>query len=37
MSGNLDYLNCVDFEDPGDIIKVVCILLNWKLTYKSKT
>lgn len=23
MSENLDYFNCVDFEDPGDVIKVV--------------
>lgn len=37
MSGNLDYLNCIDSEDPGDIVKVVCILLNYKLSYKSKT
>lgn len=28
MSENLDYLHCIDFEGPGDIIKVVCILLN---------
>lgn len=28
MSGNLDYFNCIDFEDPGDIIKVVYLLLN---------
>ena len=27
-SGNLDYFNCVDFEDPGDVIKVVYLLLN---------
>lgn len=29
MSENLDYFNCVDFEDPGDVIKVVYLLLNW--------
>lgn len=37
MSENLGYLNCIDFEGPRDIIKVVCILLNCKLSYKSKT
>lgn len=36
MSENLDYLNCIDFEDPGDIIKVVCILLNCKWSYNIK-
>jgi hypothetical protein len=23
MPGNLDYFNCIDLEDPGDIIKGV--------------
>lgn len=37
MSGNLDYLSCIEFEDPGDVVKAVCILLNCKLSYRSKT